>query len=314
MTGNALVPVEEIGKQIDTVIKDCMPLTTQVAPSFNDAFALAKGVGTLKEIFKSNPDIKEMVMAMTDTELGFLTDKSPAQVAYAQSKGKQMVPYTYEELIEPCITGMLQGYRLTNNEFNVIAGKFYGAKNGKYRKIVESKNVTDFKFTTTSPIYETETRQEYGKPKQVQFAKVQCFASWKKDGADFTIGQSTGAEDKLVFKIKVNNMMGDDAIVGKALSKLFSRVLMRINGKSSELTSEVDPDVTEAEVTETPKTTNPTAYDAIKQEDPELFLKAVGEAGFTQEPAVDDIDSRAKIVEAYEFMKQVINLNKAQDV
>lgn len=233
-----------VGNQIDEIINDCLPVATQESQNFVQALTLANGIKALRHIFLMDENIKETVEAMQNTPLGFMTDRTDLAIWQSQQPGskKELKPYRYEEVAEVCIEAMLQGYRITNNEFNMLVGRFYPAKNGKFRRIQEAEGVTDFQFTTTSPAYE---------PAQggTQYAKVQAFASWKKDGQLATLGSSTGTEDKLIFKIRVNRMMGEDAIIGKALSKLFSRVLMRLEGKiMPEGTDISDEDVVEGEV------------------------------------------------------------------
>ncbi len=225
MSKNAVATIDQATKEIDTVVEECLPITSQQTQSFGQALVLAKGVKTLRNLFLT-PEIKETVESMANTPLGFMTDRSPA--AIESSKRTDLQPYTYDEIKECCIEAMLKGYRITNNEFNIIASRFYPAKDGKYRKIIEDERVSNFKFTHTPPLFCVEDRIEYGKPKQIQIAKVQCYASWHQDGGEVKLGYG---EDKLVFKIKVNAFMGDDGVVGKALSKLFSRVLMRLEGR-----------------------------------------------------------------------------------
>lgn len=219
--------LQNFALSIDSIINDCLPITQEQKNDFYSAFQLANGIKNLRQIFNS-PQIQELIEAMKGSPLGFLTDEG----------GYRNISYNYNQIKEACIEALLQGYRLTGNEFNIISGRFYPAKNGKYRKIVENKNVTDFNYTTTTATIEAETRYDkIGKPIIMQFAKVQCFASWNQGGQAVKLGDSKDSEDKCVFKIRVNQGMMDDAIIGKALSKLFSRVLTRIENK---VTSETD--------------------------------------------------------------------------
>lgn len=234
---NKVLRIDEIGTAIDKIVTECLPITTQKMQGFSNALTLAKGIKSIKEYFIQNAEIKENITAMQDTALGFMTDKSPAAVEAAKKKNNTIVPYTYEQVVDCCIEGMLQGYRITGNEFNIIAGRFYGAKNGKYRKIVDNPKIMNFFFTNTSPLFDQEERVDYGQKKMVPIAKVQCFATWLQDGTPVKLGYE---DDKLIFKIKVNAFMGDDGVTGKALSKLFTRVLMRIEGNI--ISEEVDVD------------------------------------------------------------------------
>jgi len=245
MTETAIITLEEASREIDNIVEKCGPLALEQAQNFSAALGLAEGVKSLRQIFLTHPGIKETVESMQDTRLGFLTDRSPKAIARAKRDSKTLVPYSYEEVAECCIEAMLKGYRITNNEFNIIASGFYPAKNGKYRKIIEYPGVSDFRPATTSP-----------QPDGDRYAKVQCWASWKKEGARVSIGfadPEKEVQDTLVFKIRVNRAMGEDAIVGKALSKLFSRVLMRIEGKILPESSDLEfgvGEVVDAEFTE----------------------------------------------------------------
>ena len=234
----------EVGNRIDVIIGECLPVAVQESQNFVQALTLANGIKELRQIFLTDPNIKETVESMQNTCLGFMTDRTEAAIYKSkQGNNTEVKPYRYKDVAEVCIEAMLKGYRLTNNEFNMIANRFYAAKNGKFRRIQEFKDLTDFQFTTTTPAYEPKAQD--GRI----YAKVQGFASWKMKGQLVTLGSSTDAEDKLVFKIRVNNFMGEDAIVGKALSKLFSRVLMRLEGKIMPESTDIieEGDVVDAE-------------------------------------------------------------------
>ena len=234
--------VQPIIAKIDNIVDQCLPITQAQGKSISDALILAKGIRELRDLFRSNEAIKATIESMQDTELGFMTDRSPAIIEAAKKKGKKLDCYTYNEVAECCINALLRGYRLTDNEFNIIAGKFYPAKNGKYRKIIDTEGLTDFEFSTTPPLFKTETRLEYGKPTQVQYAEVEAFATWRMNGKKMSIGNqgSTKGKDDLILKIRVNEYMGDDGVKGKAISKLFSHVLMRIQGKIYDEATDID--------------------------------------------------------------------------
>lgn len=248
--------LEEITDKIDGIIKECLPITTAQRQGIADALILAKGVSLLRDFILNNDGIKSTIKAMQDTKLGFMTDRTPDAIEASKKKKYPLTPYSYKQIAECCIEALLKGYRLTDNEFNIIAGNFYPAKNGKYRKIIETEGLTDFKFGTTTPVYKTETRINYqGRPESVEYAQVSCYASWKINGVLVKRGQWPGDEQKredMSFKIKVHSSTGDDAVVGKALSKLFSRVLLNISGKlleeSTDVTQSDKGEVIDAEI------------------------------------------------------------------
>jgi hypothetical protein len=234
---NELMTIENIGKQIDEIV-DLLP-KRGMAANVTESLKIASGISQLKRVF-NQPQCKAIVLEMKDTALGFLTDRSEDALNRAKREQKVLVAYSYNQIASACIEAMIQGYRITNNEFNIIAGRFYAAKNGKFRLITDNPDISNFEFTTTSPLYESEQRMSTkGKPYSDNYAKVQCFARWKHKGHDVKMGYDE--KDKLIFKVKVNYGMGDDAIIGKALSKLFSRALMRIEGNIIPESEDLDP-------------------------------------------------------------------------
>lgn len=234
MNDKSLMTLKQALKSVEQTVEKCRPLITTEIDSFAASFEVAQGIAFLREMFLKNPEIRKAIENMQNRRLGFVTDRSPKAIARAKANGKDLKPYTYEEIIEPCIEALINGYRLTNNEFNVIAGNFYPAKAGKYRKIVEYPGITNFSFTVTPPVFEGS-----------DYAKVRCFASWRKDGRLQTFGTSNrGKEDTQVVKVKINKNMGEDAIIGKAQSKMFTRILERMQGVSM-------PESTDLELGET---------------------------------------------------------------
>ena len=206
--------------KIDNIINECMPAAITHSKSIRDALILAKGVSELRKIFLENEAIKATIEAMQDNPLGFLTDRSPGAVEDAKRKGKKLEPYTYEEVVDCVIEGLFNGYRITGKEMYIIAGNFYGGQKGKHRKIIETGGVSNFKFNTGSP----GAVQKIGNN---EYSEISAWAKWRMNGVE----KSVGIDDSLTFRIRVNYGMGEDAIIGKALSKLFGRVLYHITGQ-----------------------------------------------------------------------------------
>ena len=154
MSQQALAKLNETGQQITTIINDCLPVTAGNAADFTQSLAIAQGVHDLKMIFLQSPEIRQVVMSMANNRLGFVTDRTPAIVARNQRNGKYPNrPYNYEELVDPIIEGLLKGYRISNNEINIIAGQFYAAKNGNYRRILEHPGLTNFAYNNDPAVF-----------------------------------------------------------------------------------------------------------------------------------------------------------------
>jgi len=149
-------------------------------------------------------EVMEPIMKLMNTDLGFRTDRDPSQ---RDRDGRQLVPYDMETVRDVVIEAKLRGFRCVGNEFNIISKRFYAAKNGFRRKLTDGKSfpgLSDF-------------RDSYGLPKMTQSgATVVAKASWTINGKADSYEQE--------FGIKVNSMMGADAIIGKAERKLCKRV------------------------------------------------------------------------------------------
>lgn len=220
-----------ITKEIDSILNQCQPIMAGESKGIANSFILAKGIYQLKELLYNDKNLQKTIEYMQDSKIGFLTDRSPAIIAKAKSKGKRIEPYTYSEIADCVLTALLFSYNLFGKEFYIIGGNFYASQYGKYRHVMENKYITDFSYANSPPIFKSEMRIEKSKTVQVQYAEVECFASWEREGKTYYLGNhpDNKKKDPLVFKIKIDAYMGDDGVVGKALSKLFTRVLARLS-------------------------------------------------------------------------------------
>ncbi len=300
MNDKALVEFEGVGNSIQEIIEACLPTTMGTAKDVVASLHLAAGVIKMRQIL-DNPQIKEMIEALKDSPLGFITDRSPAAIENANRKQKTLKPYTWNEIRECVAEALLKGYRITNNEMNILAGRFYAAKDGKYRRIIEWPGITDFEFRNSAPAYTTEDRIGYqGRKDTVQVADVEVGATWKQDGERRTIGRIAGMEktasDSQVFRIRAHGG-DDDAVVGKALSKLFSRVLMRISGQ-------IMPECTDIDLDGSPESSS----DIIDVE------QASGAGNMEIENAIADFDDkRAALGLDADKMAEFVSLAAAQN-
>jgi hypothetical protein len=207
---NSLVKKEtalEVAKQIDSISNEFL---STVAGNMEKSFAMGFAIIELRRLL-DQPQCKELIMSLKDTPLGFITDRSDSAIESSKKSGKALIPYDWFTIRENVIQALLKGYNVSGKEWMIIASNFYPLKDGKYRKIIEYPGLTDLKFAVTTPIFE-----EGGK-----LAKCRCTASWCINGERFELG---GDNDVTAFRIRVNAGMGDDGIIGKAISKLFTRV------------------------------------------------------------------------------------------
>lgn len=196
-------------KSIDAIAAGAMSLFEQ-AGSFEAELQLAHAMGQMRAML--TPDVMEPVMALMNTDLGFRTDKDPKQID--PKTDKPFIPYSVEVVREVFIEAKLRGFHTAGNEFNIIAGRFYGAKNGFRRKVTRFPGLSLFKDV-------------YDVPRTVgdKGAIVKARASW-------TLGNVEGSIE-IEIPVKVNSFMGADAILGKAERKLLKRVHDRITGQNT---------------------------------------------------------------------------------
>lgn len=209
---------QELIDSMEKAVTACVPHSSKAVKSIKDSVVIAKGLIELRKFFQ-NEEVKKLVITMQDTAVGFLTDREPAALAKANAKKTnsqwRKEPYTYEEIVEALIPPMLEGYRFTGNEINIIAGNGMRVKVGKYNRI---KELTEsFTYFIGTPV------------RADGVAKIRCQARWSANGEEKTIGY--GEDDKCVIMIDVGQYDGIDKLVGLSESKLFSRVLTRISGK-----------------------------------------------------------------------------------
>jgi hypothetical protein len=200
--------------RIDEIAGGVLDVFKQRA-SFALELRMAEAVGDLLEAL--TPAVMEPVMQLQGTSLGFRTDRD-------KDGG-----YPVETVRQCFVEAKLRGYRAVGNEWNIIGGNFFAAKNGVRRKLLDTPGFTDYKPSLEPPRLTTSG----------EGAVVKARASWKIDG----IGDSLEAE----IPIRVNRGQGADAILGKAQRRLDVLVLARLEG-----TTTPAADVDEIEATSAP--------------------------------------------------------------
>lgn len=178
------------------------------AESFESELIVAQAVGDLRAAL--TPEVMQPVMELMNTSIGFRTDRDPSQID--SKTQKPHIPYAVEVVRECFIEAKLRAFRAVGNEWNIIAGRFYGCQTGFERLVKSHPKVTDLKDTFEVPRIASE-----------KGAIVKCRAEWRQDG----VKQSIERE----FAVRINAGMGSDAITGKAKRKLYAAVHSRLTGR-----------------------------------------------------------------------------------
>jgi hypothetical protein len=205
--------IQKATDDIESVVAQCNVMALREKPALLQAIELAQGVAKLREILPKGI-VERYFMPLQGSKLGFVTDKDT-------SGG-----YTWEVVREVLIEALLRGFRPVGNELNIIAGQFYGAKNGFERIVREWPGLTNLRI-------------DLGVPHLVadKGALVPCEARWRLDGKAMSVEckPPSGEEFDTRIPVKVNGGMGPDAILGKATRKLYARVYQVLTGCASDI-------------------------------------------------------------------------------
>jgi cell division septation protein DedD len=197
-------------QMIDRIASQAMSVF-EGAASFEQELAVAQSIRDLRAAL--TPEIMAPVMALMNTDLGFVTDRDPKK----SKQGQSVQTYDVETVRDVLIEAKLRGFHAVGNEFNIIASRFYAARNGLKRRCETYPGVTDLKIVVGLPRINGDQ------------ATVAIYGEWRKDGVEDKMTAPGGKP--LEVLVRVNNFMGPDAIVGKAERKLYKRILDRLSGK-----------------------------------------------------------------------------------
>lgn len=203
---------DEVSTAIEKAIVECGISALREAPKFMQAIKMAKGIRAMREAL-TDEFVRHALMPLMGTTLGFLTDldTKPPEGRY----GIQVVR-------ECAIEALIRGFNVVGNEFNIIAGRFYGTKNGYSRLVLEFPGLRNLVLQPGVP----QLAGDRG-------ALVPYTATWTLNGTPMSIDcqqQKDGAD--LRIPVKVNSGMGPDAILGKAERKMLFRIYQRVNGST----------------------------------------------------------------------------------
>ena len=179
---------------------------------------LARAIGALRQAI--TPEILEHFLALAGSPLGFLCDRP---------NSKNPAPYSADQVKECLIEAMLREAAPIGNEWNIIAGRCYLTLAYYERRLREYPGVTDVRPVPGMP------DMSAGNVARVRFG-----LSWKLNGEPNCLKDAEG-KPGVVFSIRVNAGMGEDAVIGKASRKAYKMALGMIAGHNLPLPAD-DPD------------------------------------------------------------------------
>lgn len=174
-------------------------ISAEKIEGFEKAYLIADAVGQLKSVLTA--DYMKPIMNLQGNRLGFKTDRD--------KDGGYSVDVVKNCLIEAVLTGV----QPFGNQFNIIAGNCYITKEGMGHLL---KNLPELKGNY-------EVIPELPRIKEDKSgAAVVMNIEWTINGEKKT--------RKIDFPIKLNSMMGTDAVIGKATRKARAWLFYTLTG------------------------------------------------------------------------------------
>ena len=197
---------------IESIASQCSLEALAEAGAYKRTFLMAAGINALRRTITDK--MVDELMNLQGTSLGFKTDKDT-------SGG-----YSRDVVKECAIEVVLRGGYWVGNEFNIIAGGSYLTKNFFARKVREFPGLTDLRLCPGVP---------------VAFGDKTCLvpyvATWLLNGKPDSVERkltkiASGDLDERI-SVRVNSMMGPDAVLGKAERKILAAVYKRLTGSDA---------------------------------------------------------------------------------
>jgi hypothetical protein len=214
MANDKLATLDQAEQAITETLQACNVMALKEMPTLRQAIVLAHGVTALRKAL-TDQVMSEVFMPLQGSALGFQTDKD--------RDGGYPVPVVRDCVIE----ALIHGFQPVGNELNIIAGRFYGAKNGFARKVREFPGLTDLHITPGVPLNAGD-----------KGSLVPMTATWRVSGApyemvrDVSKNATTGVVHDTRIPVRVNSGMGVDAVVGKATRKMLKAIYDLLTGST----------------------------------------------------------------------------------
>lgn len=200
-------------------------LTTSTDNPFTRAITTATAIQNIRATL-TDKVMTEVILPLMNSKLGFKTDKDPLRPAWSKRNNcmETPEPYPLNTVRECLIEATLRGMPPVGNCWNIISGQSYITKEGFWFLIGKKvQGLTDFKVSIGVPkMIKAAGDARNASDDEAKGALVPCSASWKMHGNADRIERE--------IPIRVNAMMGADAIMGKAERKILAAAYAQITG------------------------------------------------------------------------------------
>ncbi len=216
----ALAALDQTAATIEETLNACNTMKLKEMPAIRQAIVLAAGMTALRRALDDRV-MNEVFMPLMGSPLGFKTDRDDPEEA--KKKGG---PYSVAVVRDCLAEGMIRGLRPVNNEINIIANSCYGAKNGFARLVKEFPGLTDLHITPGVP----HNASERG-------SLVPMHATWRISGTPYEMVRDVSKDAQGVMHdtripVRVNSYMGPDAVIGKAMRKMYKAIYDMLTGST----------------------------------------------------------------------------------
>lgn len=190
----------QASESLDGVLAKCSPLAIKSLAPLVQGFRTARGISHLKRML--TPEVMQVIMDLQGNRLGFLSDKT----------------YPVEVVKNCMVEAMMLGLRPTGNEWNIIGGNCYPAKNGLLRLVREFRGLSNLEMTPGV----AEVRGSV--------ALQPMRATWILNEQPMELVRDKREDRDERIMVRVNSGMGPDAIVGKAERKMAAAIYTKLTG------------------------------------------------------------------------------------
>lgn len=179
------------------------------------------------------PFMRLLYDRLMNSPMGFMTDRGPHAW-----KADMKTPYAPDVVRDVAIQAALNGLAWVGCEWMIFSGKLYVTQPGWWRKLMDVRGLTDLEFDRSPP---------FRKP-GCDSVLVRCTASWRMSGLPDRIRGTDGRDGTLIPVISYGKET-PDALLGKALAKLFARIYRQATGS---LRTMPDPDLADGAAQDRP--------------------------------------------------------------
>lgn len=204
------IAIERTAAKVDKLSRGYADAIEKAPGDVQRAMLMARAMNRLRESI--SPGMMAEVINLMNSPNGFMTDRGPHMKA--QEKQTTYSPSVVKECL---IEALLNGFNICGNEWNILAGRFYGTLNGWKRKFEDIQGISDI-------------NEVPGVPRVIDGQTIVRVAlSWALDGKKNMLADHEGKPGR-AFPIIVSGYSPADQTIGKARRKAYKAAYEKATG------------------------------------------------------------------------------------